>query len=333
MIMKNILLALLLIFSCSCKEKAVNQQLTEKLGARKKVVQTKVPDSIAEKSIFLTKTKEGYFRIFVQSNKFEGKYFYSDTVNILKAENFVLENDRLKTVKSATLYSDHWDYLHIDSANIYTKMPFLFISATSEFQGTAVPGTNVFFWMVNTENVSENYKLLYSGYTSPVCKGCIKGDFEENKSLKNNPKIRNALYEFAGKSKLIFHPSKSEKSTANYKNFEEKWAADNHAETHWGAGYEGEMDEVISTYYKENLFEISGGTETRIENERYVIASYFRGNLIGYDKMKQRYFPIIVESCADFCNKEVEFVNDHTIRITYEDGNPWNLDLSKIKFD
>lgn len=328
-------LCLFLIFSCQKKpEKQQNPVTNIKTGNGISAI--KIPEDFIKNSIITHETEDGFFRIFVESNETRGKYFYADTLNVLKTENYVFKNNQFIKTKSNILDEGEWNYLEIDSANLYTKKingkDFQLISAKSSFQGKAVPNQNVHFWMVNIRNVSENYSLLYSGYPNNLCNECIKGDFETNEKLKKNSSAKKALYDFAKKSKLIYQKSNAEKKASHYKNFREKWQEDNRVDSNYGAGYEGEMNEIFSTYYKENLFEISGGSETEIENENYLIKSYFRSDVIGFDKRKKMYFPIIVESCAHFCNKNIEFTNQNTIKITYEDDTSWELELPKIQF-
>lgn len=325
-----------LIVVVSCKEKKEKVVTTAGTKTETADYDRKIPDSSADKSILIQSTSDGFFRIFVKSNEPRGKYFYADTLNVLIAENYIKKDSKFIKTKSSTLLEGEWNYLEIDSTNLYTQkinnVDFQFISANDSFQGKAIPEQSVHFWMINTNNVSEYYELIYSGYPENLCNECIKGDFDDDKKLDKNPFAKKALYDFAKRSKLIYQKSESEKKIGHFKNFRENWAKDNQVEINWGAGYEGEMNEVFSTYYRENLFDISGGTETVLENENYYLTSYFRGDVIGFDKKKKLYFPIVVESCVHFCNKEIDFVNDQTIKITYEDGKSWELDLTKIKF-
>lgn len=329
-----LLFCLILIFSCKEKKEEVSNNADFKIETADR--DSKIPDSSADKSILIKATDDGFLRIFVKSNESRGKYFYADTLNILTAENYIIKNKKFIKTKSSTLLEGEWNYLEIDSANLDTQkinnVDYQFISANDSFQGKAIPEQSVHFWMINTNNVSEYYELIYAGYPDNLCTECIRGDFVTDKKLDKNPFAKKALYNFAKKSKLIYHKTNEEKKISHFKNFRDKWARDNQAEINWGAGYGGEMDQVVSTYYKENLFDISGGTETVLENQNYYLTSYFRGDVIGFDKQKKLYFPIIVESCAHFCNKEIEFINDHSIKITYEDDKSWELDLTKIKF-
>lgn len=179
--------------------------------------------------------------------------------------------------------------------------------------------------MINPKNIQENYKLVYKGYLSAVCDECVKGNFEKNSYSKE---INDFLTQQTKSSKFIYQ--KSNHKNEDYKDYEEKWQADNNIDGHFGAGNLEPLDIIYSTYYKEDLFKISGGTPREIENEKYIINSFFRGNLIGYDKTKKLYFPIIIESCSHFCDKKIEFIGTNLLNIEYEDSNGYIIDLSNI---
>lgn len=332
--MKKSLLILSVAVLISCNKEKYTQT---SIKTKNSTENFQIPDSLSKNSIFIEKNQDGIFRIWVQSKESRGKYFYADTLNILKAEQYRVENNRLTKTNSVDLAETEWSYFSIDSANITSKQlngkNYFLLSANTTNMGKAVPDQNVDFWAINKNNVKENYNLMYSGYPNAFCDECIKGDFTENSKLNSNKSIKNILYQFAEKSKLIYHPTISEKNPANYKNYPEKWEKDNGQDVHFGAGNIGELSTIYSTYYKKDLFSISGEPEAFIENNLYKLGTYFRGDLLAYDKKKRLYFPVIVESCAHFCNKKIEFINDHTIKITYEDDSFYELDLNKIIFN
>ena len=324
---------LLGIISCAKNEvvhKTAKQELVQK-------TETSIPDSLKQKSIITAKTNDGFFRLFVKSNEPRGNYFYADTLNVLIAEQYRFEGGKEKLILQQKIFETEWSYLEIDSANLKLEKvngrEFLFFATNVSNMGKAIQEQEVNFWMLNINDPNEYFRLDYIGYPTNLCASCIKGTFSENKALEKLPAYYRSLKRFAELSPLIYHPSAAEKNAGHYKNYREKWQKDNNVDSVFGAGFIGEMDEVFSTYYQENLFDINDGSESRIENDRYLIMSYFRGDLIAYDKLKKLYFPVIVESCAHFCNKEVEFVDDVTIKITYEDMDSWDLNLAAIKFD
>ncbi len=291
-------------------------------------------DSLHYNTVFSLKDGDRLFRIWVKSGDRDRKYFYADSVNVLIAENYERINGAWRELWRQILDRGEWNYLNIDSASFKTfkrkSQTYFLFSASSEFQGIAIPDKNMFFWMINTANPKEAYSLLYSGFADATCDGCIKGSFAEDPDLPEF--ARKELLKLAKKSTFIYQPSDAEKKISDYRNYRQKWQEDNTRDSNYGAGYEGEMDTIYSTYYKEDLFALSQSTAEEIENEYYIIKSFFRGDLLAYDKKKKKYFPVIVESCAHFCNKEVDFETDHVIKISYEDNRSWTLDLRQLIF-
>ncbi|WP_267406248.1 MULTISPECIES: hypothetical protein [unclassified Chryseobacterium] len=332
--MKKNIITILFLGLISCKQEKKETIKDENIASSESF---QIPDSLSKNSIFIEKNKDGIFRLRVQSKEQRGNYFFADTANILKAEQYRFENNHFIKTKSVDLEKTEWSYFEIDSTNITFKQlnskNYFLVSANTTNMGKAVPNQIVQFWAINKNDVKENYNLLYSGYPSEFCNECIKGDFAENEKLNINKSVKNLLYQFAKNSKLIYHPKLSEKNPNNYKNYQEKWETDNGQDSHFGAGYIGELDKIYSTYYQKDLFSILGTPEMTIENDQYLVGTYFRGNLLAYDKKKKLYFPVIVESCAGFCNKKIEFVNDHTLKITYEDDSSFEINLNKIIFD
>ena len=59
-----------------------------------------------------------------------------------------------------------------------------------------------------------------------------------------------------------------------------------------------------------------------------LLEPFFRVNLVGYDKEKKLYFPIIVE----FCTYKFTFLDDTTMKIVYESGEKFEINLEEIIF-
>lgn len=331
---KSIIFLFIFVHFLSCK-KENSVQKTSKLNTNVEDP-FKIPDSITEKSVFTKKNDHGFISIWVKSKESRGKYFYADENNILIVSQYSVKNNQFKKIKEIDLEKAEWAYLTIDSTNFkhldIDKKSYFLLSSETSFMGNAVTEQNANFYAININNITENYNLSYTGTYTPYCESCIRGDFDENKTLNSKPKIKNALHLLANASSFIYHPSKEEKNISHYKNYLEKWAKDNTTENTYGAGYVIVPDIIHSTYYKENLFNITKATTEFTENENYKIQSNFRGSLIAYDKKKQLYFLIIAETCTLSCNKEVIFTNPNSIKITYGDGESYEIDLTKIIF-
>lgn len=328
-------LILILLFSCRKPENKITlSKNTAEVTTTK--ASSKIPDSIAKSSIFIQPGEGGFFRIWVKSNDKRGNYFYCDTLNILKAGKYVFDKEKVVLQKEIVLDSAVWSYLTIDSTNIkrktITKSSYIQFATNTSFMGQAIPEQTVNFWLINTDNIAENFYLQYNGLPDGM-ENSVRGAFVENSAIKNNKTEKSTLYQYAKTSKLIYQPTEAEKDPNHYKNYEQKWETDNYADNHFGAGYATIPETINSTYYKENLFKLNGDSLQRIENENYIVATPFRGNLLGYDKKKKRYFPIIIESCTLSCNKTIEFTTPQKLKITYEDGATYDIGLSKIIFE
>lgn len=329
-----ITISVFLLFLFSCRKE--NASSAENTSVSDKNLNKKIVDSIRNQSIFIQENGNTLIRIWVKSNEKRGNYFYSDTLNVLKISKYQFAGQKLNLIKEIDLEKADWAYLEIDSTKIKTrktgKMNYLFLTHQVSNMGKAMNEQSVNFSMINVDSIADNFSLQYFGYPSDYCNECIRGNFEENSKLKSSTWAKTALYYYAETSKLIYHPSDEEKNISHYRNYAEKWQKDNHADNNFGAGYAIIPDVIYSTYYNENLFKLNSASEEIVENENYTIQSFFRGNLLGFDKKKKKYFPIIVESCSHFCNKNAEFIDSQTLKITYEDDQSFEIDLSRIVF-
>ncbi len=332
------MLFLCMIFSCENKEKEITENETVPVSLEiKEPKQNNIPDSIKINSIFIHKTPQGFTRIWMDSKKKIGKYFYSDTLNVFNIARYNFDQNLLKKSKQIELYRNEWSYLQIDSASLKKKIigqdEYLFLTLRQEFMGKAIPDRLVLFYLLNLNDIDDHSSMAYAGYSDSYCEGCIKGDFSPAENYPKNKKAWQQFQQYAHKSKFISQAKGGEKNISYFKNYEQKWEKDNQADNHYGAGYGIIPESLQSTYYKDKLFDIDGSDiDTIVENKNYIVGTYFRGNLLGYDKNKKLYFPVIVESCAYSCNKTLRFLDDHTLQITYEDEKDFEIKLDEIIF-
>lgn len=337
----------LLLVSCEKKQKNIdtkayanaevsaNDSVQEQSGKSESVVQ----DSIFAKSIYIQKTENGFTRLWVNEEEdHNSKYFFSNESIIVKAGEYSYKSNIPVLKKEVELYNLDWHYLSIDSASVTKRIiqnkNYLFFTAEVNPQGKAIPSNLVEFWAINLNNINEKETLQYSGMYSAFSQDVIKGKFTNDWDFSKLDGIKKELYNYANNSKLIYHQKAGEESISHYKNYEEKWEDDNGVANDYGAGYGGPPDTIYSTYYKSKLFEdLNDVNNSTIENENFKMHTSFRGNLLGYDKKRKLYFPVIVESCAHFCNKDIEFLNENLLQITYEDKKSFKIDLKAIIFN
>ncbi|MCG9791255.1 hypothetical protein [Flavobacterium algicola] len=332
------------LYSCEKKtqqNKAIKQKAA---NSKKDIVKTKINDkTLTTLFRILNDDKTEEIRISAYQSSEYDKYLLVADTNFIIISKYLKSNEKFILSKKDTLLSNEYISTHIDSASLGKKniggKEYLSLALKEEYQGTAITGKNVTFYMVAIENFKV-YTLFCSGSGSvraSKCEDCVDGELISNKELDAKPEIKKSLYELANKSKLIYHPSKKELDISYYKNYDSKWYIDNNTTNDMANGYSGVNDTIYSMHYKENLFDFTGDRNNQdiIENKFYKVVTFFRGNVLGYDKRKHVYFPIQVESCFTGCNKVITFISDTEIKVMYDEDSEkeyFIIDLKKINF-
>ncbi len=327
---------LVVFFSCK-KEKGTHKENTI---PRKQIEEKPIffkTDSLTE--MYSIVSEKG-----VRVRLWSSEYSTQDTFSLFGDKNHILiskekkSKNKFTTVKIDTLLSNEYTYVNVYKESFIKKKvndeEYLLFSLKETFKGRAVTGRDISFFMLHLNSL-QFYTLTYSGEPTLRCEGCIDGAFEDNKYLNEKPALKKVLYAYASKSKHIYMPSKEEKAISYYKNYVQKWYKDNKVENTFGAGHADIMHVIYSTYYKEDIFKFTGDYGSNfIENDRFKIVNFFRGSLLGYNKQKKLYFPVLVESCNYDCNKEIGFLEGNSIDIQYEwsNGDSFQINLEDIKF-
>ncbi|MFH6990934.1 hypothetical protein [Flavobacterium sp. FlaQc-48] len=259
-------------------------------------------------------------------------FFLVGDQNSVIVSKYKKNKESQQLIQKEILLSDEFYYVTIDEKNCLRKkidgVDYFLFALKESPKGNGDPEYILSFIMVNTATL-KFYILKYAGEVTLRCEECIDGAFVKNEALESNLSIKKELYQFANQNKWVYHPTEEEKNINYYKNYEQKWYLDNNSKN--SAGF------IKSTYYKENLFQFSGqyDKDQVAENNDFKIVTYFRHNVIGYDKNKKLYFPIIVESCATGCDKKIRLISKDEIEISYEMDiqQPDTIHLNKIKFD
>ncbi|WP_136669267.1 hypothetical protein [Flavobacterium sp. H122] len=321
-----ILLSLLILFSCG-KEKTkfiTKNKTNEKASILNAFKEFTSSDKQTNLYILVSKDSSDFVRISAFEASEHNKYLLSGEKSFILASKYKKENNNFKLIKQDTLQYGEYVYIDVDPESFEEKKIrqdnyFLFTFSES-FQGQAVIEKSIHFLALNTNDLRLT-ELPYNGTSSIRCEECIDGEFSESKSLNSNPAIKKELYKKASKHKWIYHPTEEEKNPKNYKNYSKYWEKINNADNNLANGYSPLPEEIYSTYYKEDIFKFTGDYEEIIENDTYKIVSYFRGNLLGYDKTKKLYFPIYIESCITGCNKKISFLSEHTIEVEFSEAS------------
>ncbi len=323
-----------MIYSCKKDEKTANK---EKTHQNAKIDSTKIEADDAMATLFSFNNEDNTELVEISANGAgdEDKFMLGADKILIVVSKYKKNKEPLEIMQHENLLVSEFNYVYIDPHFSRKKIQgidyFLFALMESPM-GNGDPGLYLSFIMLNTNNL-KFYILKYTGENTLRSGELVDGEFTKDKALESNIEIYNELYQFASKNKWVYKPSEEEKNINYYKNFEQKWYKDNdHDENETS-----DLTTIKSTYYTENLFQFNGNYDEDqiIENASFKIVNYFRNNVVGYDKNKKLYFPIIVESCATGCGKEIKFVSENEIEISYEmDTQPaYIINLNKIRFE
>ncbi|RKR05687.1 hypothetical protein C8C83_5038 [Flavobacterium sp. 90] len=330
-----ILLSIITLSSCKNDEKSANNKANTTI----KKDSTKIDTSLKMSTIFSIANSDNSEIIKISGNEDtatdDDKFLFSGDKITLIVSKFKKNKEILKLIQADTLLKIEYCMVNIDPQLFLRKkiqdVDYFLFAVMKSPMGNGDHSLYLSFIMLNM-NTLKFYTLEYIGENTVRSRETetVDGAFEESKTLDSNPEIKKELYEFANQSKWIYKPTGKEKDINYYTNFEQKWYSDN-------ASKNGKSPDIItSTYYSEDLFKFNGeyDKDQVTENESFKIVTYFRNNVIAYDKNKKLYFPIIVESCAHGCAKTIEFVSENEIEVTYEMDvqEPYTIDLNTIKF-
>ncbi|WP_306160981.1 hypothetical protein [Flavobacterium sp. DG2-3] len=321
-----------MLSSCKNDEKISTQKIVkENLGSETKKDSLKKEKSAVLFS-FENQDNTEVIKITASEVSDDNNFFLVGDKNILIASKYKKNKNKLQFIKSDTLLISDYYYVNVDPKHILRKKirseDYFLFEVQESPMGNGDPVFHLDFIMLNI-NTLNFYTLKYSGEATVRSGQAIDGEFLKNEILQSNIAVQTELYEFANKSKLVYNPSEKEKDINYYKNFEQKWYLDNDKHLYPSV--------IKSTYYNEDLFHFNGNytNDEMIENTDFKIVSYFRNNIIGFDKNKKLYFPICIESCVSGCNKKIEFISENEIEISYSEIKTQEsdtIDLNKIKF-
>ncbi|MEO8515345.1 MAG: hypothetical protein ABI426_01305 [Flavobacterium sp.] len=338
------ILSTIVFSSCKNDEKALEPEVKTQ-NAEPVVSENKSENKIATDkltTLYSETNQDGAETVKISAYKSSDndKFFLGGDKAFIIASKYKKKGNSLKLVQQDTLISSEFSYVNIDSKSLVKKKvgntDYLMLSIFVTPQGNAEIERYVTFIMLDI-NSFKFYALGYTGVDSIRCDECIDGEFQKNKDLESNPEIQKELYQFAYKSKWVYNPTEEEKDPNYYKNYEQKWIADNNSDNRLASGSSSLPDVIYSTYYKDNIIRFTGeySEDEVIENSDYKIVTFFRGNILGYDKKKQLYFPIFIESCVIGCNKTIEFLSKNTIEIVNSEDSgekAKTINLEEIKF-
>lgn len=150
--------------------------------------------------------------------------------------------------------------------------------------------------------------------------------------VKNNKKVYDYLTQQIAESPKVAHTNEQNLDVNSSDNAVQKWQLDNE---YIRTGMMNNAAPVKFTYYNTNLFEQYGGKSTlkTIENNQYKIISCMKGPVVGFDKIKSKYFIVWVPSDVYEWSTDITFINGNVVHIDSANSGPTvtiNLDNNTI---
>lgn len=183
---------------------------------------------------------------------------------------------------------------------------------------------SVTFYLTSLKEINNTYSLSFYGAIGRY----DLLDKPPSEELKSQPKLLSYLEGKISKSNSIYRPSPEDLDINNPKNCERKWIVENQY-IYENAKYSNERSLTINfIFYDENLFtDIGHGSESSsVENELYIVKSFFKDNVIGLDKKKTQYFVVWVPEFPHDWIQEIEFESSSVI-ILKNDFEEYKIDL------
>ena len=156
-----------------------------------------------------------------------------------------------------------------------------------------------------------------------------------SKRLKAKKNILKYLEERAKESPYVYNPSPSDYNVNLYTNYDKKWNILNAGLRENLLNNSNATYDIQFPYYYENLFDSLGhGIKIKkVENNKYIIISYFKDNVIGYDKIKKKYFALWIPDLIYNWIENLELDDEHILIMELTSEFKYKVDLlnKKIK--
>lgn len=260
--------------------------------------------------------------------------FFSDTAVSIYAALVHINDTTLTMTRKNLIIAQEWTSCTIDSNMewpVIHNKPYLYLSYHTAFQGTAVMERTIWFTLIDKTTL-DHHTLAFEGTPSWKCPDCLEGKFMNEDELAREPELLQFLQQKAAASTSIYHPGEKDKDLYSMINYETKWEKDNDISNHYANGTGTINVPVKTTLYKANLFDLQRGSLfDSVANDKYIFKSYFCGSVIGYDKERSMYFPLLVESCNGMCSKNI-LLSDDELTIIYS-PDTFKVPLQQIIYD
>lgn len=173
-------------------------------------------------------------------------------------------------------------------------------------------------------NSKTNYTILFRGEI---------GKYDEmlpiNENVKRKKSILHYLETKAASSKFVYKQNISDYDLENPSNYMKKWEILNSGLQRKLKENPRKIFDIKFPEYQNNIFTIlnHGPEVLTIENTKYIIKSYHKNDVIGYDKNTNKYFVIWVPKNKFQWIEKLEFLSESFLLMTEFGSDSFNLDL------
>jgi len=187
---------------------------------------------------------------------------------------------------------------------------YLYFSFDANCGGSGCAGfKNVSFCLFSI-NENEIYKLNYFENDG-------EGEFLNISEFNSKPGILN-FFESKIINNSFIDKAIYQEDINSAENFEKKWKIENKNIDIW-YNQDAFEESITFIYYNENIF--TEYSSQNIENDRYIIKTWWRSNVLGFDKYYNQYFSIWIDDCNHFCDKNISFDNNDNLVIEYYEND------------
>jgi hypothetical protein len=184
---------------------------------------------------------------------------------------------------------------------------------------------SVSFILLSIES-NEEYSLTFSGPHGHYDEMSIEPD-----ELKNNKQIFTFLENKASLSDQVYKPSKFDLDMSLPINYYKQWELLNPYIRNKLENEKNEYVELKMPEYDADLFSIVSNTEeAKIENKKFIIISYFKKDVIAYNKTIKKYFVVWIPETDYSWVSKLEFLTEYEIFMTARDDS-YKVDLKNKK--
>lgn len=249
--------------------------------------------------------------------KFANKWRIEDSKDVIK--------EKFRNVNFHYDYGENYDF----EITLIKNKSYLYLLYDTHEMGNALGSTKYNFSLIALSDFNLT-NLIYEVYDSGE-----KEDFININEFKSNSIVLKFLEDKAKKSNFIYRPTFQDLDINDPINYEKRWRLDNNLRSIWDIKNNLKNKKINVTYYTRSIFPKDFTYEQSIENAGFKIINGFRSDILGYDKLKKKYFPIWFDYGCHGCNKKIEFINSSTLKITYIESNNEIIlvDLNQMIYD